>query len=129
MDDEKERQIEIQSLRKENEILRAKILNNGNYHDWDHDDILHWILNLDNKRFMKYENKLRENLNEEEPSGQYLADVNEQDIKRWGIKKFGDIKDLKKHIDNLVNGKQMNDDDDDIALPNIEGAASGGHFK
>ena len=107
LDDQKQSQIQIQGLKEENEILKAKVLSYVSYRNWNHHDLLRWIVSLENGRFMKYAQKLRSAFNEEEPSGKYLGEVNEQDIRRWGINKFMDIKDLKQYIDDLVNKEEI----------------------
>lgn len=122
--------MEILALKEEIKKLRLEQLNPLKYKEWNHEEILQWILSLDDGRFMKYEEKLRIEIGEEEPSGQDLDEVKKEDIKRWGIKKFADINKLKKCIDDLVNAQQMNQEHHHIAPPNIEGGvASGVHFR
>ena len=127
MDDEKESQIEIKALKEEFETLRIKLLNKRDFREWDHQDIAQWIVSLQNGRFMKYEKTLRKVLSEEEVTGQDLVNVDRADIKLWGISKFADSKELKKCIDDLVNGRQ--DENENIAIQDKEGGISGGYYK
>ena len=78
-------------------------INNHNFKEWEWEQILEWILSCDDGRFKRYEEKLRKNLQQEEVSGVDLKDVNEVDIKRWGVTKFSDIKTLCSNIQELVN--------------------------
>merc|ERR1719229_1955796 len=77
---------------------------------WDWEDVLMWILSLENGRYTKYEEVLRHSLMEEGVKGEYLSKVDAADVKGWGIKSFLDKKDLCRHIENLVeqNGNGVN---------------------
>ena len=122
--------MEILALKEEIKKLRLEQLDPLKYKEWNHEEMLQWIFSLDDGRFRKYEEKLRIEIGEEEPSGQDLDEVKKEDIKRWGIKKFADINKLKKCIEDLVNAQQMNQEHHHIAPPNIEGGvASGVHFR
>ena len=93
--------LEIKQLQKQN-------IDPSKYKSWDHEQILFWILSLDDGRFTKYEKKLESQLGEEEISGEDLVDVNENDVTRWGINKFSDKKYLIKSIKQLINNKSGN---------------------
>merc|ERR1712083_838958 len=77
------------------------------------EDILLWILSLEDGRYKKYESVLQQSLSEEEVKGEYLSKVDAADVKGWGIKAFMDKKDLSKHIEDLV-GQNM---DQSVAKP------------
>ena len=106
-DDEKEREQELQSLREEVKRLRIKQLDESKYLEWSYEQISSWMMSLDNGRLTKYEQTVKANLEDEEVDGSTLGDINETDLKRWGIKKFSDIKYLLKEIQRLVTGHDV----------------------
>ena len=103
LDDQKEFEMQIQKLRKENEELKMRNIDVQNYRTWNWKQILLWILSLDDGRYSKYEDELRKNLANEEIGGEDLFEVNEADIKGWGVNNFKDKKNLSKRIKELVN--------------------------
>ena len=134
MEEQKESQLKIKELENKNKILKLQNLDVNNYVMWKWEEILRWILNLESDRFKKYEQDLRKNLGVEQPSGSDLEYVNEGDIRRWGITKFGDIKIVCSKIKDLVkqngNANKDNNDNDDIAVvAKEEGAISGGYYR
>ena len=114
-------QKEIEQLRTENEGLRqenirlkmqfkAKSLDLSQYKSWNWQEMLQWILSIDDSRFNVYETQLRQMLNEEKPTGDDLGYVTENDIKRWGITNFRDIKIVLQNIKKLVNDENMHNE-------------------
>merc|ERR1712154_694620 len=101
--DQKEKGLELQNLRDENKRLKLQCIDVSNFLQWKHDEICQWIIGLDNGRFMKYKEKLRISLEEEEVDGQILEIVDGGDLKRWGVTKLADIKFLQKELLTLVN--------------------------
>ena len=80
----------------------------GNYLDWNHEDILEWILSLDNGIFVQYQSELTRVLKEENVSGDDLSIVDMDDLKRWGVKQFKHLKLLSKRIKELTNIQGVN---------------------
>ena len=101
--DHKEKELDLQILRGENKRLKLQYLDVSNFLQWKHDEICQWIIGLDHGRLLKYEEKLRFSLDEEEVDGQILEIVDGGDLKRWGVTKLADIKFLQKELLNLVN--------------------------
>ena len=79
------------------------------YLDWNHEDIINWIMSIENDRFRKYEYVLKQSFSEEELKGPHLVDVDKTDIHRWGIKPFGDKQKLWKSIRELVMKAEEHD--------------------
>ena len=88
MDERKEMQLENNNLKKELQEVKLKSIDISNWRDWNYQQIVIWIMSLENARFKKYENILLSLLKEEEINGTHLSRVNEMDVKGWGIKKF-----------------------------------------
>ena len=105
--DEKQREQELDELRQENERLRKGSLNEAKYMEWNHGQISSRMISLENGRLQKYGEAIKRNLEDEEVDGSTLADINETDLKRWGIKKFSDIKYLLKEVQRLVSGHDV----------------------
>ena len=111
---------EILRLRLENKQLRQEMVRHGSivdiskYMTWNWQQILQWILKMENSRFKKYEITLRKMLHEEKPNGEDLGYVNEADIKRWGVTDFRDIKIFRAKLDELINANNDNNEDGQI---------------
>eukprot|EP01084_Bolivina_argentea_P142622 250555_1 len=88
------------------------------YMNWKYEEIVEWIMSLDNGRFEQYKNILLENLKEEGIEGSDLCDVNEIDLKSWGVKNFKDkklllakLKELtQQNIQNNFKGNNIKDE-------------------
>ena len=91
-DEEKERVKEVKELRKEVKRLKMQYLDETKYLQWGPDEITAWIINLDLKRLLKYEEALRKGLVQEQATGGILAEIDGGDLTLWGI---GDRKDRK----------------------------------
>lgn len=102
MEEQKESQIKIERLEEQVAALKLRAIDESKYMDWEWEDVLLWILSMDNGRYKKYESVLRQSLSEEEVRGEYLSKVDSADIKGWGIKSFLDKKDLFARITDLV---------------------------
>ena len=59
MDDEKEYQFTIQRLNVEITDLKLKCIDINNYSQWKPQEIVHWIVSIDNKRFNKYKGEIK----------------------------------------------------------------------
>eukprot|EP01083_Nonionella_stella_P119497 357243_1 len=103
LDDQKEYETTIHALRSDISKLKLNSMDTSNYMNWKHEDILMWIMSLDNNRLNKYHDHLSQSLKEEGIEGIHLNEVNEMDIKGWGVKNFADKKFLLKKIKELVN--------------------------
>ena len=103
MVEEKESQMMIESLEEEMKSMRPQTMDVSQYKSWSWMEIFKWIMSIEDGRFAKYEGKLKRALSQEKPSGDDIEYVNGEDIKRWGITHFRDIKILKQYIDQLGN--------------------------
>ena len=126
MEEQKESQIRIKQLENEIKIWDLKNLDVDKFEQCQWQEILQWIVSLDDGKFKKYEQDLRKNLKEEEIAGIALKDVDASDVKRWGVTKFSDMKTLRQHIKQLVDKNRF---DNLVSVANEEGAVSGGYYK
>ena len=129
MDEQKENQMKIGELQQEIKHLKLSNINAVEYESWNNEQILIWIMNLENGRFRKYKDILSKNLSEEDVKGIDLKTVDISDLKGWGVVVFGDRKAMFAQIQKLIHGNNDNDDNDIVAIANEEGAESGGYFK
>ena len=90
LDNEKEYQLTIKKLNDEIDNLKLKCLDIYNYEQWNSQQIVAWMISLDEQRFNKYRDTLLYHLNEEEIIGNDLKQMNEIDLQRWHIKSFND---------------------------------------
>ena len=107
-DDAKELILENKDLKEQITNLKIKSIDPTKYKTWDTNDVLSWILSLDNKLFLQYQDKLKKCLFEEQIQGNDLQDVNEIDVKGWGITKFAHKKKLVLRIKELVHDTNTN---------------------
>eukprot|EP01084_Bolivina_argentea_P140467 246923_1 len=112
--EKKEMELEINALKKKN-MTRTRP-DNINWIKWNENDILMWIMSLENGRFKKYESILLSALKEQEVMGDDLKYVNENDIFNWGIKKIKDKKVLYSKIKWLTELTNNNLDGDTADL-------------
>eukprot|EP01084_Bolivina_argentea_P275594 470044_1 len=112
LDDQKGMEIEINKLKKENKELRRNNINTKNYKQWNWEQIIFWILSLDDGKYNQYENQLMKHLKEEAIEGDDLTEIKEDDLMRWGIKKFKDKKNVMKYIKQLTNNNHQNVDNE-----------------
>eukprot|EP01084_Bolivina_argentea_P276155 471148_1 len=73
--------------------------------EMDTNDVMNWLLELENGRYYKCKHKLLLGFNNEHVNGANIKDVNEQDLRHYGVNSLSDRKDLIKHIDSLVNSE------------------------
>eukprot|EP01084_Bolivina_argentea_P024497 45657_1 len=110
-DDQKQYELEISALKQENKILKLKNIDAGKYETWSAQEIVRWIMSLDSSVFGQYEEILTKTLSEEEVTGEDLVHATGDDIKRWGIKKFKNIRIIMQHIKDLsVNSANKNNE-------------------
>ena len=81
----------------------ALILNEDDHMQWSYEQILQWILHLDDGHFVGYKEVLEASLKEENIKGSNLYVVDKADIKGWGIKDFSDKQRLFASIQRLVH--------------------------
>lgn len=80
----------------------------SNYESWTVNDIIMWVISLDNGRFRKYCEKLKDSFVKNELKGGDLPDISRQDLDiSFGIKSFSDRVALEKHL----RGLQQNENE------------------
>ena len=68
-----------------------------NYRDWNGNDIVNWIINL-NVKYKKYEHILSSNIIRENIRGKHLSMLNRNDLGRLGVSDFSDKYDIIEEI-------------------------------
>eukprot|EP01083_Nonionella_stella_P082021 226312_1 len=100
-----------QVVEAENHIKLLSEADVNQYESWNVDQILMWINKLEDKRFMKYTNDLREVFVEEGITGDCLPDIDKIELKTYKkdnkpiIGAFRDRRDLAKHFSSLKNSE------------------------
>eukprot|EP01084_Bolivina_argentea_P264405 447872_1 len=80
----------------ETEIDETESTTADTYHEWNTEQLIHWILSVDNGFFQMYEQTIRTSLTQEQVDGSCLNNIDILDIKRWGIMSFTHSKKLLK---------------------------------
>ena len=102
LDENKDMEIRINELKEEKELLQRKTIDPSNFVNWDHEDILSWIVSIDGGYFDKYRSILSKELNDCNLRGSDLSALNSADIRGLGVKVFHDAKKLERHIQQLI---------------------------
>ena len=79
-----------------------------NYQNWNYDNITDWIISLDDGIYEKYEKILREQLKDEEMSGDVLSTLDKNDLGRFGIKNYKHKLAILNHIKKLTSKQNNN---------------------
>ena len=83
-------------------LCKSQTLQLDNYRFWNADTITDWIVSL-NKDYEMYEDVLRSKLNEESLDGACLAELDKNDLDRFGIKGYKHKSDVLKAIKQLTS--------------------------
>ena len=110
----KKRNYELEDEHKEMKILikelKMKTIDETQYQSWDHEQILMWIMSLENGRYKQYHDKLKHELESGQVTGDDLNGMNElNDMKELGITIWKDKKALLSSIKQLqITNKKIN---------------------
>lgn len=107
LEEQKSMEIKIIDLENKNRELKLHLVDPSKYMEWQWEEILEWICSLEEGRFVKYSDTLKQSLKEEEVSGADIADVDILVIKGWGVINFKDKRDLLKHFKILTQKNQI----------------------
>eukprot|EP01084_Bolivina_argentea_P288353 494890_1 len=102
-DEVKECKMELMEVKKELNELKKKCIDVSRYNEWSSDEFVNWICSLDDGKYEKYENKLRNIFIEEDISGEAIPHIQKNEWKEWGITSYMDRTNLDKHLKNLLN--------------------------
>ena len=75
----------------------------NDFTSWDCNDILEWILSLEQGLLVEYKEIMMSNMKKKNVVGANLMEMEMQDIRGWGIEKFDHIKMLQRHIKSFTN--------------------------
>ena len=99
----RELQFENCSLKKQNKSLTKVLFNEKIYIKWTVDQVISWIMSIENGKYLKYYDMLNIKLNDYEINGQELKELDYVDIKQqFGIIDIDDRKLLWKNIQLLI---------------------------
>mmetsp|Transcript_104836 Transcript_104836/g.128025 ORF Transcript_104836/g.128025 Transcript_104836/m.128025 type:complete len:469 (-) Transcript_104836:71-1477(-) len=96
------------SVQWKNIILKLRNNNNGAWLKWNQNDIITWIMELNDGYFKKYNETLTANFKKNDVNGPSLANIDKSDLFRFGIQNFEDQTKLLKCIQTLIEpGKDI----------------------
>eukprot|EP01084_Bolivina_argentea_P281844 482318_1 len=98
-------QIEILESNKstDNEVIHCHDQDQDNWRDWTIDDVVDWIIILNDRQFAKYESDLRYAFKDEVITGKCMCDLIEYDLERYGVYDSRDRVALLDAIQLLIN--------------------------
>ena len=101
-------ELSIIKMTKEIKELKVKSIDLSKYEKWNEDDVLLWMLSLENGRYKKYENALQKQLKAQRIKGSQLKQMNALVIQLLGITEEEDQKAMEIAIKKLVNKNKSN---------------------
>ena len=94
-----------------NRLKQGNNLNIANYLNWSGDDIVSWLVTLDNGEYKQYESVLRAAFDEENVNGKGIVHIDKPQLKEWGIRDFMHKNNIYAHFQSLLK-QNVNDDND-----------------
>eukprot|EP01083_Nonionella_stella_P076162 207403_1 len=107
-DEKKENEMMISDLKNEIQSLKAKAIDVSRFMQWESEEVLNWILSIEDGLYKKYEQKLREEIINSEVCGTDLITMDTGDLQQFGVTKFAHRKTLIGHIKKLTKKKKQN---------------------
>ena len=96
---------ELDDAKAEISKLRKSKIDITKYMEWSADEFVDYICTVEDGRFLKYEDVLRENFKNEEVSGEAIPHIEKNEWREFGVRNYMDRTQLHKCIKDLVNGK------------------------
>ena len=125
MEECKELQLSLNQTRNElNKLKQERIMDPSRYEQWNADNLITWICNLDGGKYNKYRQKLMKAFNNEGVNGSNVHHLDKQELRGFGVDSFSDRANIYQHIQALVNAgnnKQNEMHNDQVALAQNEG--------
>ena len=75
----------------------------GRHREWDSDEVVNWLCCGGDGEFEKYKDGLRTAFHEEGVNGSHLVHIGKSELRKWGIKSFGDRVAMDQRIRRLVS--------------------------
>ena len=119
-DEQKEDKMKIAALQEKVKELELKTLDSTKFTEWNWEQIVFWIMSLENGRFKGYEEVLKAALSAAEMEGEDLLSVNPFMLKVWGMKDGKDREALNQYIQRLVQQHGPHD----VAVVDVAAAAA-----
>ena len=116
-DEKKEYEMTINELKGRIQELKKKVLDINKFMEWDSNDVINWVLSIDNGVLIKYEEQIKQKILLREVEGRDLVEMDMDDIERLGITKFAHQKLLRANIEKLI---QINNNERMVNCANNE---------
>ena len=104
-------------IKKELTEIKRKNIDPTRYMEWTLDQFVVWISCLDDEKFKKYEETLREAFERDGIDGSAIVDIEKNDWIPWGIQSFKDRTSLQRHIQHLKEQNANNNKNNDQIAP------------
>ena len=95
--------------------------NRDDWINWNTNDVIHWIISLNIKKYQKYETKLRIEMNKQGFNGKQLRDLvshynGAKTFKQFGITNINDMLNIAENINQLLEEQSSDDNDNDYDI-------------
>merc|ERR1711902_391765 len=84
-------------------LKRMKNINTTKYREWSSDEVVDWLISLEDGKFLKYEDMFRVIFNQQGVDGSTIGYIDKSELKGWGIDSFSDRARIHENIQNLIN--------------------------
>ena len=98
----RELQFENSSLKKQNKSMTKLIFDERDFMNWSVDEVISWIMDIDNGKYLKYFEMLNIRITDEQIDGIKLYELDYVDLKELGIIDIDDRKSLWRNIQLLI---------------------------
>ena len=92
------------------------------FSQWNIDEIINWIININPDKYKKYEERLRENFVKNDINGSHLKHIDKYDLHNWGITDFQDKINILGKIVSLcmdIDGSDEDEEEEEEEEPKI----------
>eukprot|EP01083_Nonionella_stella_P306350 1072706_1 len=93
------------------QLKRAQRLDTAQYLQWSSDQLVDWIVSLEDGKYQQYENKFRTQFSKEGVNGEAIPHIDRVALNHWGIQNFMDRANLDNAIKRLVQQNKLQDND------------------
>ena len=100
--------IELEQMRNElAKIQKRQRIDTKRFLEWNSDELVDWIVTIQNGQFSKYEKILQVTFKKEGVNGSTLEHIDKAELRGWGVESFMDRINMYKHIQSLFNQNQQ----------------------
>eukprot|EP01083_Nonionella_stella_P178660 631791_1 len=104
-------QTQQEQKQQQSQSKQAQRLDTAQYLQWSSDQLVDWIVSLEDGKYQQYENKFRTQFSKEGVNGEAIPHIDRVALNHWGIQNFMDRANLDNAIKRLVQQNKLQDND------------------